>query len=76
MRDKGDLTLYQITAPISSGSSGGPVFNEFGEVIGVANSVVIDAQNLNFSISIDELKNLYLFEKPLTLDQLMDKLEQ
>lgn len=41
----------QITAPISHGSSGSPVLNEQGKVIGVATSMLIDGQNLNFAIS-------------------------
>ncbi|MGE3954509.1 MAG: S1C family serine protease [Parachlamydiales bacterium] len=75
IREEGPLTLYQITAPISSGSSGGPVFNEYGEVIGVANSIMVDAQNLNFSISVDELDRLFVLSKPLALAELMDKIK-
>jgi hypothetical protein len=41
----------QITAPISHGSSGSPVLNEQGQVIGVATSMLVDGQNLNFAIS-------------------------
>jgi S1-C subfamily serine protease len=41
----------QITAPISHGSSGSPVLNEQGQVIGVATSMVVNGQNLNFAIS-------------------------
>jgi hypothetical protein len=42
--------LIQIDAPISPGSSGGPVLNEFGEVVGIATSSVAGGQNLNFAV--------------------------
>ena len=50
--------LLQITAPVSSGSSGGPVLNNDGEVIGVVAGGRDDGQLLNFAIPVNHLKSL------------------
>ncbi len=42
--------VIQLTAPISSGSSGSPVFNMRGEVVGVATFYLLPGQSLNFAI--------------------------
>ncbi len=42
--------VIQLTAPISSGSSGSPVFNMRGEVVGVATFYLLAGQSLNFAI--------------------------
>jgi len=49
-------TFLQITAPISPGSSGGPLFNMAGEVVGITTSHLIGGQNLNFAIPINDVK--------------------
>lgn len=55
IRENGIGHQLQITAPISSGSSGSPVININGEVIGVATSLFKEGQNLNFAIHIGVL---------------------
>lgn len=52
--------IIQITAPISAGSSGSPVVNTKGEVIGVATFQMVEGQNLNFVIPSERIKNLKL----------------
>jgi serine protease Do len=47
-----DVEILQISAPIAPGSSGGPIFNEHGEVIGVATAVLQEGQNLNFGMPV------------------------
>lgn len=58
IREVGDDKLLQITAPISPGSSGGPVLNGRGEVIGISVATFRGGQNLNFAIPSDYLKAL------------------
>lgn len=50
--------VLQTTAPISHGSSGGPLLNASGEVIGITSFMMIDGQNLNFAYSSYYLKLL------------------
>ena len=48
--------FLQITAPISHGSSGGPLLNMAGEVVGITSAVIMGGENLNFAIPIDDVK--------------------
>ncbi len=49
-RVDGGLEVLQVSAPIAPGSSGGPIFNDRGEVIGVATAVLTGGQNLAFGV--------------------------
>ena len=57
-REKSMKERLLMTAPISPGSSGGPVLNSKGEIIGVSFMTLVDGQNLNFAIPINILKDL------------------
>jgi len=46
------VEMLQVSAPISPGSSGGPLINDRGEVIGIAERVLVEGQNLNFAVPI------------------------
>src|SRR5437667_3505534 len=59
-------TVVQLTAPISSGSSGGPVVNLRGEVIGVTTLQMAQGQNLNFALPAERVLELRV-EKGETL---------
>jgi hypothetical protein len=47
----------QITAAISPGNSGGPIFNSRGQLLGVASKYLKDGQNLNFGIASGEIRS-------------------
>jgi hypothetical protein len=52
--------FLQTTAPISPGSSGGPLFNMVGEVVGINTLYLEGGENLNFAIPINDVKRLLL----------------
>lgn len=45
-----DARFMQITCPIQPGSSGGPVFDDAGNLIAVVTATLRDAQNVNFAV--------------------------
>ncbi len=55
---QGDITTYQISAPIQPGNSGGPLFSKDGCLIGITNAIVPDAQNVGYAIKASYLRNL------------------
>ena len=58
-----ESTFIQITAPISHGSSGGALVDEYGEVLGITSAGIEDAQNIGFAIPINIIKQFDLSAK-------------
>ncbi len=58
LRNMGDFSAIQISAPTSFGSSGGPVINKYGEIIGIITSGAnpSNAQNVSLAIPINCIK--------------------
>ncbi len=55
-----DGPMIQMSAPVSPGNSGGPVFDDTGELLGIVTSMVDkhgdpNAENLNFAVRADAL---------------------
>jgi tetratricopeptide (TPR) repeat protein len=61
--------ILQITAPVSEGSSGGPVFNKNSEVIGIATFLIEEAQNLNFAMPVNLIKDKISSKKVTALKE-------
>ena len=55
---QGDVSLYQISAPIQPGNSGGPLFDGQGNLIGIVNAKHRGAENVSYAIKASYLNNL------------------
>jgi S1-C subfamily serine protease len=55
---QGDITTYQISAPVQPGNSGGPLFNNQGDLIGIINAKLIGAENASYAIKSNYLTSL------------------
>lgn len=68
---KGDITSYQISVPIQPGNSGGPLFDNDGNLIGITSSGInrkLDlTENVNYAIKTKYLK--------LLIEELSDKID-
>ncbi len=57
----GNISMYQISVPLQPGNSGGPLFDDKGNLVGITSSRLkkeYDAENVNFAIKASYLKNL------------------
>lgn len=73
LRNAGTMHIIQTTASISPGSSGGPLLNEYGKVIGLTTSTVRDGQSLNFVVSAKHVSGLLSRRQPMSLDEMLSQ---
>ncbi len=66
------VSHIQHDASITNGNSGGPLINQYGEVIGINSWLLTNSQNLNFAVFADELDNL-VYGTPKTLAELYEQ---
>lgn len=55
---QGDVSIYQISAPIQPGNSGGPLFDSDGNLIGIVSAKHTEAENVSYAIKASYLRNL------------------
>lgn len=65
----GGFKFFQISAAISQGSSGGPLFNQFGEVIAVTTGIIPAAQSINLAVPTNYLKPLIAQSSSMTMEK-------
>ncbi len=68
--------VFQITAPISHGSSGGALFDSSGAVIGLITYVFKSGQNINFAVPINYARGMISDQATTTLARIQPPPEQ
>lgn len=56
---QGDVSTYQISAPVQTGNSGGPMFDKSGNIAGIVSAKHLMAENAGYAIKINYAKNLF-----------------
>ena len=73
VREVPDLgRIIQITAPVSHGNSGSPLFNMRGQVIGIVTVKVTNGQNINLALGVSRITSMSKGEL-VSFDQLAAK---
>lgn len=74
-----DDPLYpciQLTAPISQGSSGGVVLNEYGKAIGVVYAMYASGNNLNLCVPINSISGISFTGEGMALSDICDNINE
>lgn len=70
--DDPDYLCLQHSAPAASGSSGGPVLNRHGEVIGIEFASFINGENMNLAIPINVISQVNLTDAGTPLPEVKE----
>jgi S1-C subfamily serine protease len=73
LRDAAGTHIIQTTASISPGSSGGPLLNEYGKVIGLTTAHVRDGQSLNFVVASTHITDLLSHRRRMSLEEMLSE---
>ena len=69
---EGQISSYQISAPIQPGNSDGPMFNLEGNLVGITSAGITGANNVGYAI-----KSSYLYQlmdaAPIDIKDITDK---
>ena len=68
--------LIQMTAPASNGSSGGPLMNRYGEVIGVLFGSFVGGENMNLAVPINAVENPSLAGPGVPLEEVAAEIRE
>ncbi|WP_448520546.1 S1C family serine protease [Rhodoflexus sp.] len=69
---EGDSTAYQISIPVNPGNSGGPVFDENGNIIGVVSGKLSGAEGVAFALKSSVIWKILKDSIPDQLDNILD----
>jgi Tfp pilus assembly protein PilF len=71
VKDIAGKRMLQVALSFSGGSSGGPIFNQYGEVIGLAAMVVNDGKPVSFAVPIETVKDKYVVGIAVPLQEVL-----
>jgi len=65
---QGGITTYQVTVPVQPGNSGGPLFDDQGNLVAIISSKINPAENVTYAIKSSYLNSLVeVLEPPIEL---------
>jgi len=67
------IRIIQTTAGIDPGMAGGPLFNEYGKVVGLTAAKIGGAVNFNWAVSSREIAGLIAQKRPISLSQMLEE---